>query len=742
MKKLLFILFILISTISFSQFQNNNPTYFNVNNYGAKADGITDATASIQAAITACVNAGGGTVYFPYSPNYYKISGALQTSVSSVNPNCQIYIPLVQASSHQVSVKLLGGTAPPYGTEDVAGLTRNTQGIILFSTIQGTGTTPAILGSPWYSAGAVGNRNYIDISIENMEFRTQTRGVTNNDTLGTLSGINGSKFLTFSFDQLHISTSSPVDSSVKPTNETYGIIMPDVNNHARMEIGSAFIEGYKYGLQTCEHMNADHITVIGCVNGLKVVNGFHTAVIRLGTFEADINSISLQGTQPLSIVSYETEHVPTGKWFVDSTDIIQVSGGSRVQIFNSGVVNSSFGVVDSFKTSGNPNYVVYNGQGGFKYVPFGDNTNFRLNQDSNFVWDNTNKNLGLGTTTPNSTNRLHLYGSSAIGTRIETSNSGNEAFQEYWAGGSKIGITEAFGSTFANGAFQNALAFTSNVNNTGNIQFLTTTSSAVTSRMKINNSGTVTIGSYTLPSASSTQYAILSLDGSSNASWGYPTNLGIGGSPTWQLDVKGSTGATIGSFTCSNSSGEAGLIVASDAGNFQVENFGSAFGNSALRRQTIISTAAGLTNGMVFATNASAPLAFRTNASSGQGNERMTILGGGNVGINNTAPTSTLQVTGSFALAYVAKTANYTAGASDQTVEFTANSDTLTLPTAVGITGRIYTIVNSGAGTITIATTSSQTFVNVVATPTTLSLATVGFYSVESNGAGYMVIAH
>lgn len=117
----------------------------------------------------------------------------------------------------------------------------------------------------------------------------------------------------------------------------------------------------------------------------------------------------------------------------------------------------------------------------------------------------------------------------------------------------------------------------------------------------------------------------------------------------------------------------------------------------------------------------------------------------------NNGGTLALSVNGSLANtagdilpAYVAKTGTYTATASDYTINCTANTFTVTLPTAIGITGRIYKIVNSGSGTITIGTTSSQTFTNINATPTTLSLAAVGAgaitqYEVQSNGANWLV---
>jgi hypothetical protein len=115
-----------------------------------------------------------------------------------------------------------------------------------------------------------------------------------------------------------------------------------------------------------------------------------------------------------------------------------------------------------------------------------------------------------------------------------------------------------------------------------------------------------------------------------------------------------------------------------------------------------------------------------------------TITGALGIGVT---PTSLLHVAGSFATGYVAKTALYTLTATDHTVEVTSGTHTQTLPTAVGCAGRIYTITNSGTGVVTIGTTSSQTFVNVTATPTTLTVAQFHTYVVQSNGANWLVIS-
>lgn len=119
-----------------------------------------------------------------------------------------------------------------------------------------------------------------------------------------------------------------------------------------------------------------------------------------------------------------------------------------------------------------------------------------------------------------------------------------------------------------------------------------------------------------------------------------------------------------------------------------------------------------------------------------QNNGRKVAFGG-----SADVPHATVDVKGSFSTAYVAKTATYPITAADYTIECTSGTFTTTLPTAVGCSGRFYFITNSGAGTITLATTSSQTFANVVATPTTLTIATLTGVVVQSNGANWLKVS-
>lgn len=98
--------------------------------------------------------------------------------------------------------------------------------------------------------------------------------------------------------------------------------------------------------------------------------------------------------------------------------------------------------------------------------------------------------------------------------------------------------------------------------------------------------------------------------------------------------------------------------------------------------------------------------------------------------------TSTNHFTGSVAYSYVAKTASYSITSTDFLVDCTTGTFTVTLPTAVGCQGRVYVVINSGSGTITVNTTSSQTINGN--TSITINLYTCVW--VMSNGSNWIII--
>lgn len=85
---------------------------------------------------------------------------------------------------------------------------------------------------------------------------------------------------------------------------------------------------------------------------------------------------------------------------------------------------------------------------------------------------------------------------------------------------------------------------------------------------------------------------------------------------------------------------------------------------------------------------------------------------------------------------YVSKSSTYTANANDYTINCTGTF-TVTLPTSVGISGRIYIIKNSGVGVITVATTGGETIdgLTTQALPTQYSSLTI-----QSTGSAYILL--
>lgn len=92
---------------------------------------------------------------------------------------------------------------------------------------------------------------------------------------------------------------------------------------------------------------------------------------------------------------------------------------------------------------------------------------------------------------------------------------------------------------------------------------------------------------------------------------------------------------------------------------------------------------------------------------------------------------------GAMVVAYRAITALRTLDATDYFINCTANTFSVTLPTAANITGRVYIIKNTGTGIITVDTTSSQTIDGYLTM--TLSVQN-SFIAVCSNGSNWLLV--
>jgi len=94
------------------------------------------------------------------------------------------------------------------------------------------------------------------------------------------------------------------------------------------------------------------------------------------------------------------------------------------------------------------------------------------------------------------------------------------------------------------------------------------------------------------------------------------------------------------------------------------------------------------------------------------------------------------KLTGGLTLNYSAQTATYGINTNDYTIECTANTFTVTLPTAGGVAGQVYNVKNTGTGTITVDTTTSETIDGAL----TVTLAQWENLTVQSNGANWIIL--
>jgi hypothetical protein len=90
---------------------------------------------------------------------------------------------------------------------------------------------------------------------------------------------------------------------------------------------------------------------------------------------------------------------------------------------------------------------------------------------------------------------------------------------------------------------------------------------------------------------------------------------------------------------------------------------------------------------------------------------------------------------GGVTLPYVEKTSTYTIAQKDYFIDCTSGPFTVTLPTAVGVKGKIYIVKNSGAGSITLAATGEQTIDGV----STKSITQYKSFQVQSNGSNWVI---
>lgn len=319
---------------------NNLAKQYNVKDYGAVGNGVTDDTVAIQACMNAAQAAGGGDVYFPNG--IYVIGGALQTSIDGANPNCQLYFkqPATQYAT-RVGIRLIGESSLMYHISGNYGPSIvYAKGVILKSTLSSaSGTNPSVIG------GGDATKFVSDIiTFENItvECKSTASGPV-------LTGINAGYIDSSIFRNVCVAIDVAGGVSNEPTNECAGILAgPVANSCCVME--RVTVAGFKYGIVACEHLSIANVLIYCCAYAFVIPLMHYTVVANILTIhwckhgiyspQAAVMGIS-NGMSYINLASVEFEmNIASGKWYDQVASILDagnyIYGKIRYILYQSG----------------------------------------------------------------------------------------------------------------------------------------------------------------------------------------------------------------------------------------------------------------------------------------------------------------------------------------------------------------------------------------------------------------------
>lgn len=307
----------------------------------------TDDTPLIQSAINACYNAGGGVVYFPNG--IYFIAGALVTSLDGVNPNCQIYFPLSNASTPLFkSVKLLGESLPNPLLSGLGftGVTHVMSGVVLKSVIVGTGTLPSVLGSSFVDT--VVDYNLLGGAVENISIQVKSKvGTTHVEPIMTAFNF---RVLTWvePKNNAAFTESDPFSESVEPTVTCYGFYMPQTSEAQAYASshGQNSAIGFNVGFRVLEHENLGKLFAVTCRFGFefaRTVTGTDNnhPIAGLVITHWCKYAVMFSGATGLNVFFYNERSSNAAKWYFPTADFyvpstVKISGKIDYHIMTEG----------------------------------------------------------------------------------------------------------------------------------------------------------------------------------------------------------------------------------------------------------------------------------------------------------------------------------------------------------------------------------------------------------------------
>lgn len=310
---------------------------FNVADYGAQGDGVTDDSAAINACIAAAFayaqTNGGARVVFP--AGVFLCNGAFQDPSGA---NAILNIPTYQrgavgSETRSITLEFAGPYSPSLhyndGTEWLAPPPLG--GAIIYSTKTGTGTTPALMGC---QNGAYPAMNWMHARFTDLTFRTSV----GSGLIGlNLYGMGAASIERCAFDR-------DVTASLGPGSNTAdtGFTLPIGGNQAALLVSDVTVCGQYVGCIVGEHTDINRIWFQNCNYGLQLAGAAHP--VRVGTLLAQLTTWPIYLPSGNAVLYVANASIEQGNLVLDSNNGIQgevhyksASGGTLTNSGASGV---------------------------------------------------------------------------------------------------------------------------------------------------------------------------------------------------------------------------------------------------------------------------------------------------------------------------------------------------------------------------------------------------------------------